>query len=82
MSNKNQAWKGTTGGGNIGQKALLVLLRLVNIRVSYIILAVVVPLYMLFNRNYYRAIKEYFRRTGYPRTPSVIFTKTISCLDK
>lgn len=65
MSNKNQAWKGTTGGGNIGQKALLVLLRLVNIRVSYIILAVVVPLYMLFNRNYYRAIKEYFRRTGY-----------------
>ena len=44
MSNKNQAWKGTTGGGKHWAKSTAVLLRLVNIRVSYIILAVVVPL--------------------------------------
>jgi predicted LPLAT superfamily acyltransferase len=65
ISEKKPAWKGTTGGGNFGQRALLLLLRYVDIRAGYAILALVIPFYMLFNRSGYRPIRDYFRRRGY-----------------
>ena len=65
MSEKKPAWKGTTGGGNFGQRALLLLFRYVDIRVGYAILGLVIPFYMIFNRSGYKAIKDYFRRKGY-----------------
>ncbi|HOG24906.1 MAG TPA: lipid A biosynthesis (KDO)2-(lauroyl)-lipid IVA acyltransferase [Bacteroidales bacterium] len=65
MSEKKPAWKGTTGGGNFGQRALLLLFRYVDIRVGYAILGLVIPFYMIFNQSGYKAIKDYFRRIGY-----------------
>ncbi len=59
-------WKGRTGGGSIGQQALFVLFRWVDVRVGYLILRVVVVFYMLFARKRCLAIYRYFRqRQGY-----------------
>lgn len=67
MSEKKPVWKGTTGGGNFGQKSLFFLFRYVNIRVGYAILALVIPFYMLFNKTGYRGIKDYFKHRGITR---------------
>jgi predicted LPLAT superfamily acyltransferase len=58
---KTKKWNGVTGGGTLGQKALLFLFHWHNVTVGYVILAVVVPFYMLFARKGYRAIYRYFR---------------------
>ena len=68
-------WSGRTGGGTFGQRFILGLLRVTDVRVGYAILAVVVPFYMLFGRRGYRAIYGYFRqRVGYG--PWRAFAKT------
>ncbi|GHU96285.1 lipid A biosynthesis acyltransferase [Bacteroidia bacterium] len=58
---KNKKWDGVTGGGTLGQRALLFLFHWHNVTVGYVILALVVPFYMLFARQGYRAIYRYFR---------------------
>lgn len=55
-------WTGKTGGGSIGQRALLALLRVTDVRVAYAVAAVAVPFYMVVNREGYRAIRDYLRR--------------------
>ncbi len=67
MAEKKPAWKGTTGGGNFGQKALFFLFRCVNIRVGYAILAFIIPFYLLFSRKAYLAIKDYLKHNGFTR---------------
>ena len=57
-----RAWKGVTGGSTFGQKAMKIIFSIVHVRVGYLILAFVVPFYMLFARKGYLAIYRYFRR--------------------
>jgi len=59
---KTKDWTGRTGGSTLGQKALLFLFHFHNVTVGYVILALVVPFYMLFARKGYQAIYRYFRR--------------------
>ena len=58
---KIKDWTGKTGGNTLGQKALLFLFHFHNVTVGYVLLALVVPFYMLFARKGYRAIYKYFR---------------------
>ena len=68
-------WDGVTGGGKLGQKALLFLFHFTNVTVGYVISAVVVPFYMLFGWKTYLIIYRYFRkRHGY--SPVKSFLKT------
>lgn len=55
-------WNGKTGGGELGQRALLLLFRYFNVKVGYVILYVVVPFYMLFARKGFESIYDYFRQ--------------------
>ena len=55
-------WHGVTGGGTLGQKALLFLFHFVNVTVGYVVLAHIVPFYMLFRRKSYLVIYRYFRK--------------------
>jgi predicted LPLAT superfamily acyltransferase len=72
---KTKDWDGVTGGGTLGQRALVFLFHWHNVTVGYVILAFVVPFYMLFGRKGYRAIYRYFRQQwGYSRCRS--FGKT------
>ena len=59
---KTKDWTGKTGGSALGQKALVFLFHFHNVTVGYVILALVVPFYMLFARKGYLAIYRYFRR--------------------
>ena len=59
---KTKDWTGRTGGSALGQKALVFLFHFHNVIVGYVILAMVVPFYMLFARKGYLAIYRYFRR--------------------
>ena len=61
VSEKRQ-WKGDTGGGTLGQRALIFFFRWWNLRLGYAVMAVVVPFYMLFARKSYLAIYHYFRQ--------------------
>ncbi|MDR1225296.1 MAG: lipid A biosynthesis (KDO)2-(lauroyl)-lipid IVA acyltransferase [Prevotellaceae bacterium] len=58
----NRGWKGNTGGGNFGQKALIFLLNFLGLRPLYAVLALVVPFYMLFSRKGYLSVYHYFRK--------------------
>ena len=72
---KTKEWTGTTGGSRFGQKALLFLFHFYNVSIGYIVLASVVPFYMLFARKGYLAIYQYFRhRQGYGKIKA--FCKT------
>lgn len=55
-------WSGKTGGGTFGQRSLFFMFRIVNAAFFYPVLFVVVPFYMLFNRQGYRSIMRYFKR--------------------
>lgn len=59
---KSKKWKGNTGGGTLGQRALIFFFRCWNLRLGYAVMAVVVPFYMLFARKGYLAIYHYFRQ--------------------
>ena len=62
MSDKEKIkWKGRTGGGNLGQRLLITLLRVVPIRLIYCVSAATVPFYIIFAYSRYRAIYRYFR---------------------
>ena len=75
MEKSRQEWTGVTGGHKLGQKALKWLFSVVDVRAGYVILALIVPFYLLFARRGYLAIYRYFRkRQGYP--PLKSFGKT------
>jgi len=59
---ENRKWKGDTGGGNFGQRALIFLFRWLNLRFGYALLVLVVPFYMLFSRKNFLTIYHYFRQ--------------------
>lgn len=61
---KNKQWSGRTDGTTWMQQSLIAMLRVVDVRVFYAIMACVVPFYMLFNRNGYRAMSDYFKHRG------------------
>jgi predicted LPLAT superfamily acyltransferase len=72
---KSRAWKGNTGGGLWGQQALIILFKLLNIRIIYSVMALVVLFYMLFSRKSYKAMYRFFRmRCGYPAWKSFVNT--------
>jgi len=65
---KTKEWTGKTGGSTLGQKALLLLFRISNVTVGYVLLTPVIPFYMLFARKGYLSIYRYFRyQHGYNR---------------
>ncbi|MDR2917268.1 MAG: lysophospholipid acyltransferase family protein [Tannerella sp.] len=67
MAGEEREWKGVTGGNTFGQKALKILFSIVNVRIGYVILAFVIPFYMLFAHKGYLSIYHYFRKQhGYP----------------
>ncbi|MCL2131623.1 MAG: lipid A biosynthesis (KDO)2-(lauroyl)-lipid IVA acyltransferase [Lentimicrobiaceae bacterium] len=72
---KKKNWKGVTGGTTLGQKALLFLFCFANVTVGYVLLAFVVPFYMLFARKSYSAIYQYFRK-HFSCSPLKAFFKT------
>ena len=72
---KQRQWQGHTGGGSFGQRALVIMLRIVPLRVIYGLLALVVPFYMLFAHKGYKAIYHYFRR-HFGLSPIKAFGKT------
>ena len=72
---KQRQWQGHTGGGSFGQKALVIMLRIVPLRVIYGLLALVVPFYMLFAHKGYKAIYHYFRQ-HFGLSPIKAFGKT------
>ncbi|MDR1545028.1 MAG: lysophospholipid acyltransferase family protein [Prevotellaceae bacterium] len=55
-------WQGNTGGGNIGQRALIFLFNVFGLKPLYAVLMFVVPFYMLFARSGYLAVYHYFRQ--------------------
>ena len=61
----SRRWTGQTDGTSWMQRALIAMLRVVDVRVLYGVMAVVVPFYMMFNRRGYRSMREYFRHHGY-----------------
>ena len=61
---KKKQWSGRTDGTTWMQRSLIAMLRVVDVRVFYAIMACVVPFYMLFNRNGYRAMRDYFKHRG------------------
>lgn len=63
---QHSQWSGKTDGTPFMQRALIWIIGHVSIRVPYAFVAVVVPFYMLFHREGYRAIYAFMRqRMGY-----------------
>lgn len=62
MGKEKPLWKGKTGGGNFGQKSLLIMFRFLPVRVGYFFVALAVPFYMLFRRSGYQASFNYFHK--------------------
>ena len=58
----DRSWSGKTEGGTFGQRFLLWYFRHGSIRLLYIVLALVVPFYMLVAHKRYLAIYHYFRK--------------------
>jgi len=71
---KTKEWTGVTGGNTLGQKALLFLFHFVNVTVGYVVLASVVPFYMLFGKGYL-PVYRYFRK-HFSYSPVKAFYKT------
>jgi predicted LPLAT superfamily acyltransferase len=70
---KPKEWKGKTDGLPWMIKSLVVLMKVIDRRVIYCFMAVVVPFYMLFNHKGYLAIYRFFRqRFGYGRIKSFL----------
>lgn len=55
-------WKGKTGGQTWMQHSLVFMLKIINIRFLYAIMALVIPFYMLFNHKGYLATYYFFRK--------------------
>lgn len=58
---ESRPWKGKTGGGTFGQKSLFFLLKRINVSLLYPVLFVVVPFYMIFNREGYTSTMWYYK---------------------
>ena len=58
--NNNIKWSGKTGGQKWMQKSLVFLFKWVNIRFLYVVMSLVIPFYMLFNRKGYMSMYSYF----------------------
>ena len=72
---ENRKWKGNTGGGTLGQRGLVFFFRWWDLRLGYAVMALIIPLYMLFARKRYLAIYHYFHtQFGYSKWKS--FAKT------
>ena len=54
-------WQGSTGGTPWMQRALIGLFRIIPVRLSYALMALVIPFYMLFDRRGFRASYRFFR---------------------
>jgi predicted LPLAT superfamily acyltransferase len=61
MTAAKHQWQGSTGGGTLGQRLLIMIFRRCNLRVGYCVAAVAAPFYMLFARKGYLAVYHYFR---------------------
>lgn len=61
---KQKQWSGRTDGTTWMHRTLIAMLRAVDVRFFYIIVAITVPFYMLFNRKGYRAMRDYFKHRG------------------
>lgn len=60
MDKNTKNWQGETGGGRLGQKGLILLLKMFNVRFLYFLLYFVVPFYMLFSNKAYLANFRFF----------------------
>ncbi|MDR1666370.1 MAG: lipid A biosynthesis (KDO)2-(lauroyl)-lipid IVA acyltransferase [Bacteroidales bacterium] len=74
-ANHQRKWAGVTGGSVLGQKALLLLFRMVGIKTLYAVMALVIPFYMLFRPQGYRPVYRYFRK-HFHCSPFRAFLKT------
>ncbi|MDR1918375.1 MAG: lysophospholipid acyltransferase family protein [Tannerellaceae bacterium] len=59
---ESRKWKGKTGGSIWGQWGLIVFFKLLDVRLGYLLMALVVPFYMFFSYKNYKAIYHFFRR--------------------
>jgi predicted LPLAT superfamily acyltransferase len=62
LANKNQQWRGKTGGGNIGQRILFFYFRVGNVAIAYFAMSIVILFYLLFNYKATKNIFFYFRK--------------------
>lgn len=60
----NKAWAGKTDGTPWMHRTLIALLKGIDVRVFYAIMAIIVPFYMIFNRKGYRSTKSFFQKRG------------------
>ncbi|MDR0713453.1 MAG: lysophospholipid acyltransferase family protein [Bacteroidales bacterium] len=74
-ANHRRKWAGVTGGSALGQKALLLLFRMVGVKTLYAVMAPVIPFYMLFRPQGYRPVYGYFRK-HFRCSPFKAFCKT------
>ncbi len=58
---QNKAWHGKTGGGNFGQKSLFFYSRYGSINISYAIMSIVVPFFLIAHYRETKNIYNYFR---------------------
>ncbi len=54
------AWKGTTQGGDFGQRSLLCLIRIFGLRIVYFFMAFAIPFFVIFNVKERKAIVKYY----------------------
>lgn len=57
-------WSGRTDGGTRMQRWLIAILRCTDVRVIYFFMAFAIPFYMIFNRQGYKAMRDFFVRRG------------------
>ena len=72
---ENRKWKGNTGGSFFGQNSLIIFFRYLDVRIFYVIMALIVPFYMIFSHSNCKAIYRFFRiRMGYSSWKSLLKT--------
>ena len=68
---QHNEWSGKTGGLPWMQRSLVAMFRVLPLWLLYGVMALVVPFYMIFNRNGYQSMYRFFReRMGYGRCKS------------
>lgn len=60
MPNRSRSWNGKTSGGDWGQRFLISLIGKTSLRAAYVLLDIVLPFYLLFNRKGFRATRSFF----------------------
>ena len=71
----NRKWKGNTGGSFFGQNSLIFFFKYFDVRIFYVVMALIVPFYMIFSRSNCKAIYRFFRiRMGYSPCKSLLKT--------